>query len=359
VRRGDPAPEFVVQPKMRRGSWVLELASSPQEWEQPSGTGAAWRSEPIDVAVGSTTVPAAQWKRLSAHDRLYYRVGTSPAAVGTPWYPQDWSTSPRLPEAAPWIEIVGPRNRAAVITPLSRDERLWRGTANGAQAVRDRWGTPLESGDHIWYYDGLGNADAIAGEQVSTDKNIPRLTWFPSADPHDPNDYRNNGIHIYHYVVMDYELRMGQPHLRNKPGSYAWLNNNPGNLTGVPGGPDFGQYYGKFSWHNFLVFPDYDTGFAAIGAFLQQGPYPNLTILEAFRKYAPAGDGGNRPDEYAAKVAAAAGVSIDTRVGDLTADELWQVQVQIEAIEGSLPGWQYTYDSPDIPQIVRDMVLEF
>lgn len=132
----------------------------------------------------------------------------------------------------------------------------------------------LESGDHIWYYDGQGNEFAVAGEQTSTALNIPRLQWFPTANPNDPIDYKNNGKHIYNFVLYDTELRWGQPHLRTGQGSYAWLNNNPGNLTGVAGGPDFGQFPNKFNWHHFLIFPDYDTGFAAIALFLQQGRYP-------------------------------------------------------------------------------------
>jgi hypothetical protein len=215
----------------------------------------------------------------------------------------------------------------------------------------------LESGDHIWYYDGQGNEFAISGEQTSTDQNIPRLQWFPAANPADPNDYKGNGIHIYNFVLYDTELRWGQPHLRNKPGSFAWLNNNPGNLTGNPGGPDFRQFPNKFNWHNFLIFPDHDTGFAAIALFLGQGPYPNLSILEAFRKYAPASD-GNNPDQYAADVAAAAGVTIDTLVRALNGDQMLQMQTKIEMIEGSIVGTARRKDSPDIPSAIQALISE-
>jgi hypothetical protein len=215
----------------------------------------------------------------------------------------------------------------------------------------------LQSGDHIWYYDGQGNEFASEGEQTSTDLNIPRLLWFPTANPADPNDYKGNGIHIYNFVPYDTELRWGQPHLRNKPGSFAWLNNNPGNLTGVAGGPDFGQFPNKFNWHHFLIFPDHDTGFAAIAAFLRQGPYPNLSILEAFRKYAPASD-GNTPDQYAADVAAAAGVTIDTLVRDLDDDQMLQMQMKIETIEGSIVGTTQPYNSPDIPPAIQALISE-
>jgi hypothetical protein len=215
----------------------------------------------------------------------------------------------------------------------------------------------LSSGDHIWYYDGQGNEFAVPGEQTSTAKNIPRLQWFPTANPNDQNDYKNNGIHIYNFVLYDSELRSGQPHLRNKPGSFAWLNNNPGNLTGQPGGPDFGQLANKFNWHDFLIFPDYDTGFAAIATFLGQGPYPNLSILEAFRKYAPASD-GNNPDQYAAAAAAAAGVSTGTLVRDLDPDQMLQMQKGIERIEGSVVGTTLSYDSADIPPAIQNLISD-
>lgn len=215
----------------------------------------------------------------------------------------------------------------------------------------------LESGDHIWYYDGQGNEFAVAGEQTSTDRDIPRLQWFPTANPNDPNDYKNNGIHIFNFVLYDAELRWGQPHMRNKPGSFAWLNNNPGNLTGVPNGANFGQFPNKFNWHNFLIFPNHDAGFAAIAAFLRQGPYPSLSILEAFRKYAPASD-GNTPDQYAADVAAAAGVGTDTLVGDLDDTQMLQMQQKIEKIEGSVPGTSRPHNSPDIPATIQALISE-
>jgi hypothetical protein len=187
--------------------------------------------------------------------------------------------------------------------------------------------------------------------------DIPRLQWFPSANPSDPNDYQGNGVHIYNFVLYNAELRMGQPHLRNGKGSYAWINNNPGNLTGVAGGPDFGQFANKFNWHHFLIFPDHDTGFAAIAAFLRQGPYPMLSILDAFKKYAPASD-GNQPDQYAADVAAAANVSADTLISDLDDNQMLQMQNKIEQIEGTIDGTVLAYNSPDLPQTIQTLVSE-
>lgn len=216
----------------------------------------------------------------------------------------------------------------------------------------------LESGDHLWYFDGRGNEFAIPGELVSTDLNIPRLQWFPTANLQDGNDYLGNGKNIFNYVIYDTELRWGQPHLKSGKGSFAWLNNNPGNLTGFVNGPDFGQFLNKFNWHNFLIFPDHATGFAAIAAFLRQGPYPSLSILEAFRKYAPASD-GNTPHTYAQDVATAANITLDTIVGDLDDDQMFHMQKKIEAIEGSVPGTSCPFNSPDIPVAIQALLIEF
>ncbi|QIS14369.1 hypothetical protein [Nocardia arthritidis] len=204
----------------------------------------------------------------------------------------------------------------------------------------------VEFGDHAWYWNG----------NVSSTKNIPRAQWFPGSNPSDPTDYQGHGVEIYNYVFYDNNVILrGQPHLRHGTGSYAWLNNNPGNLTGVAGGPDYGQYPGKFNWHNFLIFPDYDTGFLAIGLFLQSPAYIDLSIQAAFRKYAPASD-GNDPDTYAADVAAAAGVDVSTPISDLTAEQMSLLQNKIAQIEGAVPGDTLAYDSDDLPQAIKDLI---
>ncbi len=101
------------------------------------------------------------------------------------------------------------------------------------------------------------------------------------------------------------------------PGSVAYTNNNPGNLVyaGQPGatrGPN-----------GFAVFDNYQDGLNALynqlglyatGACAACGGEP-LTIAEMAAIYAPAGQGSNNPDVYAANMAAALGVSPDTLLG--------------------------------------------
>jgi hypothetical protein len=201
----------------------------------------------------------------------------------------------------------------------------------------------LELGDHVWYWNG----------NMSLDQNIPRAQWFPGSNPGDQNDYRGHGIEIYQYVIHANEVARGQPHMRNKPGSFAWLNNNPGNITGPQ--PDFGQYPRKFNWHNFLIFPTWEAGYNAIAKYLRTPNYVNLSILDAFKRYAPASD-GNDPVAYANAVAAALAIDVSTKVGDLHDEQMVVVQNKIEEIEGAIPGESLAWDSDEIPVEIRDQL---
>ncbi|PGD13322.1 hypothetical protein [Bacillus toyonensis] len=207
----------------------------------------------------------------------------------------------------------------------------------------------LELGDHIWYWN----------HNISLDKNIPRALWFPDSHPNDPNDYQGNGKDIKLYVIHADEIVCGRPHMKNYEGSFAWLNNNPGNITGLPGGPDFGQYPGKFSWHNFLIFPTWSAGFNAIALLLRSSAYVNLSILDGFKKYAPASDEGNDPVAYANAVAADLtddSVTVNTRIGDLTDDQMLIMQNKIQEIEGAIPGDSFPWESEEIPTEITNQL---
>lgn len=195
----------------------------------------------------------------------------------------------------------------------------------------------LEPGDHVWYWDG----------QISQDMKIPQASWFPGFTG--PTDYLGHGEEIFNFVIYADQILRGQPHMRNHPGSYAWLNNNPGNITGVPGGPDYGQFPGKFNWHNFLIFPTQQAGFDAIAQFLRGPTYVKLSIADALKRYAPASD-GNDPARYAQDVADALGIDVSTAISDLDDDQMTVMQDKIAEIEGAVPGDTFALDSPDLPE---------
>lgn len=219
-------------------------------------------------------------------------------------------------------------------------DAIWNKTA----PAPENNGGGLQPGDALWYWNG----------QVSRTTDIPRLQWFPGANPADSTDYLGNGKEIYNFVVhANGEILRGQPHMRTGAGTYGWLNRNPGNLTGVRGGRDFGQYRDKFNWHNFMIFPTMEAGHGAIIPFiLGWGP---MTIANAMEKYAPRSD-GNDSAAYAAEVAAAAGVPVTTLTTDLTPVQLEKVSETIKSREGVREGTVLRSDSPELPAEVRALL---
>lgn len=99
-------------------------------------------------------------------------------------------------------------------------------------------------------------------------------------------------------------------------GTRSWRNRNPGNLKDGP----FARRMGAIGRDagGFAVFPDEATGRKAQAALLfDNDRYKNLSIRDAIARYAPGSD-GNDPASYAAQMARAAGVGVDTRLSDLT-----------------------------------------
>ncbi|WP_367325632.1 hypothetical protein [Streptomyces sp. HUAS ZL42] len=201
----------------------------------------------------------------------------------------------------------------------------------------------LEPGDHVWYWNG----------NISQELSIPQSSWFPGFQG--PTDYLGHGKEIFNFVIYENEVARGRPHMRNHPGSHAWLNNNPGNITGVPGGPDFGQFPNKFNWHHFLIFPSWEAGFDAIAQLLRSPKYASHSITDAFRIYAPASD-GNDPVRYAQDVAAATGVPESTTIQELDDDQMLVMQNKIMQIEGVIPGETLAYDSPELPEEITALL---
>lgn len=201
--------------------------------------------------------------------------------------------------------------------------------------------TGLGAGDHVWYWNG----------NVSTEKSIPQKAWFGTSAP---NEYGDHGKEIYEFVIYENTVKRGQPHMRNSKGSFAWLNNNPGNLTA--GGTNVGEYPSKRNWHNFIIFPTPEAGLAGIPTFLKANGYGPLSIAAAFKKYAPKGDGKNDPTHYAQSVADATGVSIDTKLQDLSDDQLAEVAKAIAKMEGTVEGDEWPIGDPQIPAEVAAML---
>jgi hypothetical protein len=198
----------------------------------------------------------------------------------------------------------------------------------------------LDNGDHLWYWNG----------QVSLTKSIPQAQWFGTSAP---NDYGGHGWEISNFVIYPNEVVEGQPHMIGGSGTFAWLDNNPGNITA--GGPLYGAYPGKTNWHNFLIFPAWEDGFDAIRQLLRGPGYASLSILNAFQRYAPASD-GNDPVRYANQVASALGCDVSRIIGDLSDDEMVVAQNAITDMEGAVGGWTYSRDDSSLPEAVYNAI---
>jgi murein DD-endopeptidase MepM/ murein hydrolase activator NlpD len=104
-----------------------------------------------------------------------------------------------------------------------------------------------------------------------------------------------------------------------------------------------------------LIFPTWADGYDAIAKLLRTSLYVNLSILDAFKKYAPESD-GNNPVAYANAVATALGVPVSTRVGSLRDDQMLVMQDKIQEVEGVIPGDSLSWDSDEIPVEISQLL---
>lgn len=119
-------------------------------------------------------------------------------------------------------------------------------------------------------------------------------------------------------------------------GSRAWRNNNPGNIKMGPLARSLGAT--EADEKGFAKFPSYDAGRKAQEKLLFEGAnYKDKTIAEAIKTWAPASD-GNDPNGYAQLLAKAAGVSVDTPLASLDAEQRGRLLDAQQKKEGWTPG---------------------
>lgn len=130
-----------------------------------------------------------------------------------------------------------------------------------------------------------------------------------------------------------------------KQGDLNFRNNNPGNMEYG----DFAKRHGAVGTDGrFAVFPDSETGRKAQEALLfGSESYSGMNILDAIKKYNPKGDGTNNPERYAANVAAALGVPVDTPLSSLNPQQRSAMLTTMEKLEGNTGG-PSTYSSTPI-----------
>jgi hypothetical protein len=132
------------------------------------------------------------------------------------------------------------------------------------------------------------------------------------------------------YVMADGERRI------RTGGTRAWRNNNPGNIRMS----DFIRSLGAIGVAgNFSVFPDEDTGFAAISALLRSSGYINLTVGGAIYRWAPPFE--NDTSAYQNRIRQLTGLPLTTPIRSLDGEQLGRVAGAIRTIEGWTAGQEY------------------
>ena len=98
-------------------------------------------------------------------------------------------------------------------------------------------------------------------------------------------------------------------------GTRPQRNNNPGDIE-----------FGKFTQAHgatagdprFAIFPDHDSGFAAMRSLFQSGGYKGLTVSQALNRWAPPVE--NQTNVYITNVCTWTGLTADTVIDDLVND---------------------------------------
>ncbi|MEL6913989.1 MAG: TIGR02594 family protein [Pseudomonadota bacterium] len=117
--------------------------------------------------------------------------------------------------------------------------------------------------------------------------------------------------------------------LEKSGGSRAWRNNNPGNI--ISG--SFVDAHGAVGSDGVMaIFPDRQTGRAAIETLLRAKSYRDLTIREAIFRYAPPNE--NDSAGYVAFVVGETGLAEDTVLSTLLVADLRKIVRAIEVMEG-------------------------
>jgi uncharacterized protein (TIGR02594 family) len=176
----------------------------------------------------------------------------------------------------------------------------------------------------------LGQAPALPKPSVNPD--IPPQPPVPALDQPEPPPLGEPGRFIAARRTLPktviYVDSEGREMLR-EGGSRSWRTNNPGNIRKGSFTDNAGAIGDDGA---FAIFPDEQTGFAAIVALLRTPSYTLLNLRAAIFRYAPPSE--NESDRYLAFVIEHSGVGQDQVLRDIGAAALKRVASAIRSMEG-------------------------
>lgn len=184
--------------------------------------------------------------------------------------------------------------------------------------------TDLYEGLEIYDSGVVIGADA-APENITDDATTPtpqNVTQNASASGDVPQTVTESGKDVI------YDYGNGNRQIR-RDGTRSWRNNNPGNLRYS----EFSRRAGAIaSAGGFAVFPDEETGMAAIRSLLRTQTYQKLTVAQAISRYAPPSE--NNTAKYNKRISELTGMDTNLRVADLSDAQIARMASAIREIEG-------------------------
>lgn len=139
-------------------------------------------------------------------------------------------------------------------------------------------------------------------------------------------------------------VRLADGSVVRQAGARNWRNNNPGNIEYG----SFARSYGAIGTDGrFAVFPSYQAGRAAKEALLfNSNGYSGMTISQAINRYAPPSE--NNTSAYINSVSSAVGVSADTLMSTLNAQQRTAMLDAMQRVEGFAVGTTTSVDPNDV-----------
>jgi hypothetical protein len=125
-------------------------------------------------------------------------------------------------------------------------------------------------------------------------------------------------------------------YIRYLGGTWPWRTNNPGDIHAGKVSKEYNQI--GVTNNKLAVFPDYETGQAALIALLKTPLYANRSIDQLVEKYAPPKDSNKHNAEYKEALHQQTGVMDDTKIKYFTPEQfeaLWKTIIQMEGYDNT------------------------
>ncbi|WP_431322459.1 conjugal transfer protein [Rhizobium sp. YTU87027] len=175
-----------------------------------------------------------------------------------------------------------------------------------------------------------------SSDGVSLSETLPSTPPVANMDSPAPPPAGAHGPFVHARAIAPktilYTDADGRDEIR-EGGSRSWRNCNPGNIRKG----DFSINCGAIGDDgSFAIFPEEDTGKAAIIALLRTATYIKLTLKQAIFRYAPPSE--NNTEAYAQFIHSKTGIALNALLSNLKMEDFRKIAKFIQIVEGWKPG---------------------